>query len=342
MGKIAVYLETDLNNYTLSNVSYELLSKAHQLKISAKEIDCNNNDYEVVGIALGKNIEKDSVKKAFQAGADYFVHIKDDSLDIFSQTVFSLSFIEYFSSNPCEIILFPATPEGRIIAPRITTMLDVGLVADCTGLELIKKNDKIMLAATRPTFGSELMATILSKKNPQCATVRPKTFIADFTLGSENFSDRFFEYKLNYPINETRLKLLRSFFEKETQGVDFDNSKIILTAGYGLYTGKNPEYFIKLEKLAKKINAKFGATRKVVDLGLVPKDNQIGQTGSTVSPDLYIAFGVSGALQHTIGMKNSKKVIAINSDENAEIFKYADYKIIADAKKVIDELINYF
>ena len=342
MGKIAVYLESDLNNNTLSDVSYELITKARQLKISAKEIDCENNDFEVVGIVLCKNIDMDSVRRAFLAGVAYWVHIKDESLDTFSQNVFSLSFMEYFSSNPCEIILFPATPYGRILAPRITTMLDVGLVADCTGLELIKKNENIMLAATRPTFGSELMATILSKKNPQCATVRPKTFVADFTLGSDDISNRFFEYNLKYPINETRVKLLRSFFEKEKNDVDFDNSKIILAAGYGLYMGKNPEYFDKLKKLADKINAKFGASRKVVDLNLVSKEYQIGQTGSTVSPDLYITFGISGAVQHVVGMKNSKKIIAINSDEKAEIFKYADYKIVADAKKIIDELLGYF
>ncbi len=342
MSKIAVYLETNLNNYTLNDVSYELLTKARQLKTSAKEIDCKDNDFEVIGIALSKNIDKDSVKKAFCAGADYFVHIKDSSLEIFSQTVFSLSFVEYFSSNPCEIILFPATPQGRIVAPRITTMLDVGLVADCTGLDLIKKNDNIMLAATRPTFGSELMATILSKKNPQCATVRPKTFQVDFTSDLGDISDRFSEYELKYPINETRIKLLRSFFEKEVEGVDFDNAKIILAGGYGLYMGKNVEYFEKLENLAKKINAKFAATRKVVDLNLVPKAYQVGQTGSTVNPDLYVAFGISGAIQHMVGSKNAKKIIAINSDENADIFKYADYKIVADAKKVIDELLNYF
>ena len=340
MGKIAVYCEIDNANNGLSDVSFELLSKARQMKFDAKKIDCEGNDFEVVAIAIGKTLDMESAKKAFSAGADYFTLIKDDCLELFSQTAYSLAFIEYFSANPCDIIIFPATSKGRIIAPRITTILDTGLVADCTGLELIERNGKIVLASTRPTFGAELMATIISKKNPQCATVRPKTFAADFWDIENSVSNSYFEYQLKYPINETRSRLLRTFLDKDSIS-DFAGAKIILAGGFGLYDGKNREYYDKLEKLAKKIGAKFGATRKVVDLNLVPKNCQIGQTGTTVLPELYVAFGISGAVQHMVGAKNSKKIIAINSDKDAEIFKYADYKIVADAKKIIDDLIEY-
>ncbi len=340
MAKIGVYLEVDEKNHCLNDVSFELLSKAKKMKNDAKKINLKDNEFDIIAIALSNDICQDSVKKAFSAGADYFVHIKDESLNVFNQIVFSLSFVEYFSSNPLDIIIFPATFQGRIVAPRITTLLETGLVADCIELDLIEKDEKIMLAATRPTFGSELMATILSKKNPQCATVRPHTFIAQFDEVADNFSDRFFEYNLKYPLQPTGLKILRSFFEN-VQDEYFENAKIVLAGGMGLYTGKNREYYEKLESLASKIGAKIGATRKVVDMNLMPKINQIGQTGSSVDADLYVAFGISGALQHVAGMKNSKKIIAVNVDENAEIFNYSDYKVVADAKKVIDDLIDY-
>ncbi len=340
MGKIAVYCEIEQNNNSLKDVSYELLSKARRLKKEAKKMNCADNDFQVVAVALGKNLEKSSLENAFRAGADYFTFIKDESLENFSQTAYSLSFIEYYNTNQFDMIIFPATYEGRMVAPRITTILETGLVADCTGLEFIEKNGKIALASTRPTFGAELMATILSKKNPQCATVRPKTFDIEYCEIKEDYLNFYCEYNLKYPINETRIKLLRTFFDSENN-IDFSNSKIVLAAGWGLYTGKDREYFDKLEKIAKKVDAKVGASRKVVDLGLMSKSCQIGQTGSTVNADLYVAFGISGAIQHTVGMKNSKKIIAINSDENAEIFKYADYKIVADAKKVIDDLIKH-
>ena len=248
------------------------------------------------------------------------------------------SFVEYLKTTEAEIIIFPATPNGRIIAPRIATILETGLVADCTGLDFMMKDSKMVFAATRPTFGSELMATILTKTKPQCATVRPQTFIAEFDKQNE------IKYSIYQPAsyNESRLKLVSSVLDKTNNTADFVNTKIMLTAGYGLVSGKDREYFEKLEKLASLIGASVGSTRKVVDIGLMDQSTQIGITGATVSPDVYIGFGVSGAIQHIMGMKNSKIVIAINTDENAEIFKYADYKIVADAKKIIDELLSKF
>ena len=118
------------------------------------------------------------------------------------------------------------------------------------------------------------------------------------------------------------------------------DAKIVLVGGYGLVDNKHGTYFTKLEQLAKKINAQIGSTKKVVDLGFMSKNTQIGQTGQTISPELYISFGVSGAIQHVMGMKKSKTVIAINTDENADIFNYADYKIVADAKQIIDDLLK--
>ena len=333
MKKISVYCELDLKTKKLKDVSYELISKAYELTQSAFEL--KQEEYIVEAIILGDLINDETVHKMHCAGANNIVFIKEKCLENFSQTVYSQAFVEYFQTAPSEIIIFPATPSGRMVAPRITTMLDTGLVADCTGLDFIIRENKLNFAPTRPTFGSELMATILSKKNPQCATVRPQTFVADFNKNIQG------EYKEFHPtaLEENRIRLLKSVLDENHSGViDFSNAKIVLAAGYGLCEAKNRIYFEKLEEIAKKIGATVGSTRKVVDMGLMPHETQIGLTGTTVVADLYIAFGISGALQHTCGMKNSKIIVGINTDNNAEIFNYCDYKIVTDAKAIIDEL----
>ena len=225
-----------------------------------------------------------------------------------------------------------------MVAPRITTLLDTGLVADCTELNFVLKGEELKLAPTRPTFGAELMATILSKKNPQCATIRPKTFEPVFSYKEDG---EFFEYTPT-SVEENQIKLIRSLVDSNVSSYDFSDAKIIFAAGYGLAQGRETEYFDKLSQLAKYFGAKVASTRKVVDFGLMQPKTQIGQTGSTVNADVYVAFGVSGAIQHVMGMKNSKIIISINSDKDAEIFKYSDYKIVADAKKVIDEMIENY
>jgi len=334
MKKIIVYCEKNPDTKEITSTSYELLSKARELKEKARRIS-PAKDYMVEAVLISNAISDEFVNRTFGVGADSFTLIKGDNLGEFCQTIYASVFLEYFNTIDCEIILFPATPTGRIVAPRITTALNTGLVADCTEIDMIENKGEVKLAATRPTFGSELMATILSKTMPQCATVRPGTFeekiIANIDTSYKEFPVTTYE--------EARIKLLGSIIEKSHNVSDIENAKIILCAGYGLATG-GKEYYEKLEKLALITNSKYAVTRKVVDYKLASSENQIGQTGKTVKPELYISFGVSGSIQHIAGMKNSKKIIAINSDKNAEIFKYADYKIIADAKQVIDDLLN--
>lgn len=334
MKKIIVYCEADLVNKKLEEVSFELISKARSLTKTA--LDLKNEEYQVEAVVLCDEINEESVKKAYKAGAHIFTLIKNDSLKVFYQTVFAQSFVEYFNQNKSDIIIFPATPKGRIVAPRITTSLDCGLVADCTGLDFIVRDDKLMFAPTRPTFGSELMATIISKTLPQCATVRPKTFSIEFIYEEKN------EINLYEPVSyeENRMKLVKTVLDNAQNEYDFTNANIVLACGYGLVHNKDRKYFEKLEKIAKLIGAKVGSTRKVVDLGYMPQATQIGQTGSTVEAQIYVAFGISGALQHISGMKNSKKIVAVNIDEDAEIFKYSDYKIVANAKSIIDKLYD--
>ena len=337
MRKITVYCEVDLLSKKLDDVSYELISKAYELALKAKELQ-PNSDFTVEAIALADSLDDESVKKAQNAGANRFVFIQSKSLETFSQTIFSQCFVEYYKKSQSEVLIFPATIKGRMVAPRITTILNTGLVADCTELDFILKDDKLKFAPTRPTFGAELMATILSKTNPQCATVRPRVFEADF---SKNTKCECFKYEPTL-YEENRLKIANAIFDNILDKADFSDTKIVLVAGWGLNDKGNRKYYALLEHLAKLTGAKIAATRKVVDSGLMPQYTQIGQTGSSVNADLYIGFGVSGAIQHIMGMKNSKTILAINTDPNAEIFKYCDYKIVADAKKIIEELVQKF
>ncbi len=334
MEKIAIYCEFDYNNRTLGDVSYELISKAFELKGQANSL-CGA-DFEIEAVVCADELPTECIKKAYRCGANKVVLIKNRIFNVFSQTVMANAFIEYYKHNNSRIILFPATFQGRLIAPRITTILDTGLVADCTGLEFIIKDRELKLAPTRPTFGSELMATILSKKLPECATIRPNTFkIKEY----ENLNGEFSEIDyFTYP--DYRMKLLKTLVDDKEDISDFSNAKIVLCAGLGVANNKNKEYIEKLQKLAHLIGAKFACTRKLVDFDLVSRANQIGQTGSTVQADIYVGFGVSGALQHICGMKNCKTIIAINKDENAPIFDYCDYKVVYDAKTIIDQLLT--
>ena len=180
------------------------------------------------------------------------------------------------------------------------------------------------------------MATILSKKLPQCATVRAKTFKIEEKF--QNRQGEFLEFIPNI-IFDNKINII-STKDLILDNVDFNSAKIVFCAGFGLYEGKDSPYIEKLKKLAKKFNAQFASTRKLVDMNIIERKYQIGQTGSNTTADIYIAFGISGAIQHIQGMKNCKTIIGINSDPEADIFKYCDYKITTDAKTVIDEMLK--
>ena len=331
MKKIITYGEMEDNDIT--NASLELISKAFDMKLQSK--NDFNNDISIVTVVITPTIDEGIKDKIYNAGADKIVLIKSQSEEFIS-TTYSKFFIEYFKQNPSDIVLFPASQKIRTLAPRITTSLETGLVADCTELELILKDNEIKLASTRPTFGGELMAVILSKKNPQCATIRPGTFKIKKT---DTIKKDYIEF---IPSNQEdkRIKLIKTLLENSSLRGNLTSAKIILAGGYGIVSNDKKEYFEKLNTIAKKINASTACTRKVVDYGIMPSSCQIGQTGTTVEAELYIAFGISGAIQHIMGMKNSKTIIAINTDNNADIFKYSDYKITADAKTVIDDLLD--
>ena len=220
-----------------------------------------------------------------------------------------------------------ATNQGRDLAPRVSAALGTGLTADCTGLDI---NEKGQLAATRPTFGGQLMATILCKTYPQMATVRPNVFKVnpqDFYVETELISC---PANISYLKKNVELIDFKKTIESEIN--DLDSAEIIVAGGKGL---KNEKGFELLRSFAQKIGATVGATRGAVEMGLAPASIQIGQTGKTVNPKVYIACGISGAIQHTVGMTGSEHIIAINNDENAPIFDIADTGIVGDIFEIL-------
>ncbi len=317
---ILIYAQLTRNNEVLQVVS-ELASEAQ--KLSEK---LNGEIIQAVLLTDGENL--DEIKNSLKIFDKVYI-LKNEKFKNYSTEIYTKVIVDLISEIKPSIFLIGATTQGRDLAPRIASELNTGLTADCTKLDI---NEKLQLAATRPTFGGKLMATILSKHFPQMATVRPKVLKISETLQVKN--TEFIENFSNLENLEERVKLVE-FIKNE-----IDNSENIEDAEIIVSGGKGVKDFKMLEELAKLLGGKVGATRGAVDMGLANSSIQIGQTGKTVSPKLYIAVGISGAIQHQVGIENSEKIIAINSDENAPIFDIADIGIVGDLNKIIPELIE--
>ncbi len=232
-----------------------------------------------------------------------------------------------------EVLIVGATPIGRDLAPRLSFRLNAGCTADCTGLDIDQKNR--LFVSTRPAFGGNVVATIICPNHrPQMATVRPGVMPLpekDMTRSGE-------VVPLNVQIKEegVQVKILESA-EATSEGVAIEEAERVVCVGMG---GADQETFAMITELAELLDAEVAATRLAVEAGWLAHDSQVGQTGKTIRPDLYIACGISGAVQHTAGMSGSKLVVAINKDSRAEIFNYADYGIVGDLRKVLPALIE--
>ncbi len=322
---ILVYSEITSDDY-LHTVVFELANKAVEL---SKKME----DAPVMALVLTKPDLINEYKEAFQkSGFDKVFYVVDERFGTYRTDLFAKAAVQAVKQIDPEIMLVGATCQGRDLAPRISTALGTGLTADCTGLDILE-NGKF--AATRPTFGGQLMATILCKKYPQMASVRPKVFKpseVDVTRDTV-----FIKMSVDLDDYVPQIEVLEFTKKLVCDLNDLDSAKIIVAGGKGM---KNAEGFALLKKLADKLGGCVGASRVAVEMGLAPQAVQIGQTGKTVSPKLYIACGISGALQHTIGMNSAEKIIAINTDKNAPIFDICDYGIVGDAFEIIPKLLE--
>ncbi len=324
MNDILIFGEISISNI-LRPCVFQLLSKANSLKNKLGDgaklkllILCQNdlNYDEMVNELKCYNL-------------DEIIIVKNDNFKEFNGDYYCACIKDIVLETNPRIFLIGGTNIGRTIAPMISNSLHTGLTADCIELDI---NDEKNLSATRPTFGGELMATIWSKTYPQMATIRENVFKVEKC--EENNPAIIFK---DYDFNEYKSKLSLIKLIKREINNDLANAKIILSGGMGL---KNKEGFAKLENLANIMGAQIGASRLAVEAGFASPDVQIGQTGQSVAADLYIAFGISGAIQHLCGIKNCKKIIAVNNDKNAPIFNHCDIGIVDDAALVIEQLKN--
>ncbi len=302
----------------LKQVGYELLAKGRELADSLGT--------EVTAVCLGHNLG--DISSLITHGADRIYHIDDPALATPLEYTYSEELIRLIREHKPEIVLAGATSFGRAFFPRVAAVLKTGLTADCTGLEV--DPDKRLLLQTRPTFGGNVMATIICQsRRPQMSTVRPRVF----RRGEPDASRRgqIVRVDLDRAAVTSRTKLLE-FIEDMTEKIKLEDADIIVSGGRGL--GK-PDNFEIIRELAGALNAAVGSSRPPVDEGWIPYAHQVGQTGKTVCPRLYIACGISGAVQHLAGMQTADVIVAINDDVEAPIFEVATYGIVGDLFKVV-------
>lgn len=319
---IWVLIETE--NGKIAPVSKELLGKATALSQELNQ--------EVEAVVAGKQLEP-LTQELTAYGAQRIHLLESDALETYIEENYAKAIAELATKLHPEILLVGATPKGRGLSARLASILKTGLTADCTHLEIDPKT--LLLHQIRPAFGGNLMATITTPNHrPQMASVRPgimQALDADFTRKSEVI-----QHDLSYFTADTRIRLVMEA-QEEKQGKSLGDSHIIVGIGRGV---KKIETVERIRQWAEQIGAVVAGSRAAVEAGLIDAQMQIGQTGHTVSPDLYIAIGISGQIQHTAAIGGAKKIIAINPDRTAPIFNIADYGWIAPIEEALPQLMN--
>lgn len=324
-GEVWVFVEqTDGRPNT---VSWELLGAGREM---AEALDTR-----LAAAVLGDQV-RSLADEAIAYGADVVYLIEDPVLGHYRTQPYLHAMTELVLKYKPDVFLLGATTMGRDLAGAVATTLQTGLTADCTGLE-IDPNSKL-LEQTRPAYGGNIMATILcEKRRPQMSTVRPR--VMAMPPRDPKRAGMIVEETLGLREEDIPVKIVEYIREQDTGQVRLEDADIIVSGGKGLGT---PDGFRMLEELAEVLGGVVGASRGAVDAGWIPAAHQVGQTGKTVRPKVYIACGISGAIQHLVGMQTSDVIIAINNDPEAPIFKVATWGVVGDAYKVVPALTEEF
>ena len=302
------------------------------LELVGKAMNLSKKSRMKVGIFLigGKNFE--NVKDLLEYGVDRIFVVSDERLERFVSDVYLKISEKVIRDIDPEIILSPADTFGRSLIPMIAAKLETGLTADCTELDFDENGNFLQ---TRPAIGGNIMATIvIPNHRPKMATVRPKTFDVPKKIGKKRDAEVKF-LKVPDEFFKSNMKLIS--FEEKKDEVNIQQADVIVAAGKGLRRKENMEI---VRELADLVGGAVGASRAIVDAKWISHDHQVGLSGKTVKPKVYIAAGISGAVQHIAGMQTSETIIAINKDKFAPIFKVADIGIVADAKSTLEEIIR--
>ncbi len=327
-GDVWVYAEQE--DGKLSDVPLELMSKAREL---AETLGVN-----VAAALLGKDV-KNLSEQLIHHGADKVYLVEDEKLEHYQTTSYTAAIQKLIQDHQPQICLFGATPIGRDLAPTVASRMKCGLTADCTDLQIgdheEKKENKVyenLMYQIRPAFGGNIIATIVNPERwPQMATVREGVMPmpeADTSRSGEVIA-------CESGLNGQSLPLTINARHREERKVNLKASRIIVAGGAGVGSKEN---FKALWDLAHALGGQVAGSRAAVDLGFIDHDHQVGQTGTTVRPALYIAVGISGAVQHRAGMEDSARILAINNDPDADIFQIAHYGIVGDLNQVVPML----
>ena len=327
---VMVFIQQD--DGKVAEVSLELVCKAKELAalLGAK----------VTGVLMGHKLE-DEAKRILSYGIEELFVVDNEKLDHYTPLPYTKAMVEIVKSHEPQIVLYGATTTGRDIAPRVASSLKVGLTADCTDLQIGDHDQrgttyKNILYQIRPAFGGNIIATIVSpEKKPQMATVREG--VMKMTPPDPTFKGTITPVEVKFDGSEFLTEIVKRI--REEKSVDLKGSQIIVAGGVGV---GSKEDFDLIKELAHLLNGEVGASRAAVDAGFVSKDHQVGQTGTTVRPKLYIACGISGSIQHRAGMAESARIIAINTDPESPILQIAHYGIVGDLKEVIPRLIKAY
>ena len=319
-----IYVVVEQVDGVVQKVGIELIGIASKLAADLGQ--------EVVAVLLGKEV-KGLAENLIHHGANKVICVEDPILEHYATEPYTKALNAIVEAKKPEIVLYGATSIGRDLAPRVSARVHTGLTADCTKLE-IDPETKLLLM-TRPAFGGNIMATIVCKEfRPQMATVRPgvmqalptdKSRTGEVELFNVDFTDADMNIKIREVIKEKNAK------------VDITEAKVLVSGGRGIGSG---EYFDVLKELADELGGLVTSSRANVDAGWIGRERQVGQTGKTVRPDLYVACGISGAIQHLAGMEDSEFIVAINKDAQAPIFDVADLGVVGDLHKIMPILID--
>ncbi|MCC0632683.1 electron transfer flavoprotein subunit alpha/FixB family protein [Clostridioides sp. ZZV15-6388] len=319
-----VWIFAEQRDGKITPVVIELLGEGRKL---AKEVDA-----ELCAVLLGKDVDG-LAKELISYGADK-VYVADDALlEKYTTDAYTKVIKDAIDEIKPEIMLFGATHIGRDLAPRIASRVGTGLTADCTKLEIDPEDKKIK--QTRPAFGGNIMATIICPNHrPQMSTVRPG--VMDKAEKDETRTGEVIALDYKITQDDIRTTVLETVKSKKDL-VSLTDANVIVSGGLGL---GGPEGFEMLKQLADKLGGVVGSSRAAVDAGWIDHSHQVGQTGTTVKPNLYIACGISGAIQHLAGMQSSDFIIAINKNPAAPILEIADYGVVGDLHEIVPMLID--
>ncbi|WP_411682252.1 electron transfer flavoprotein subunit alpha/FixB family protein [Clostridium thailandense] len=309
------------------DVGFELMGQGRKLADGLKQNLC--------AVVIGKDVDE-AVKEANYYGADKIYVVQGEEYANYSSDAYGNVFLQLCRKYKPNTILIGATINGRDLGSKVAVSLRTGLTADCTALFLEEETGNVVWE--RPAFGGNLYAQILcSETRPQMGTVRPCNFKKPEKVESNNAEIIRENIKMNS--EDITTKLIEFLKSKDDLGIKIEEAEFIISGGRGMKAAEN---FAMLQELADVLGGTVGGSRAAVDAGWIPQTKQVGQTGKTVTPKIYIACGISGAVQHLAGMSSSDVIIAINKDASAPIFEVADYGLVGDVFEVVPAMIKEF